>query len=157
MLHSHAQRTAATCRSFYANLRHNSCLFGGTRADARNIYRLIIRKPTPDFAIVAWPLHRECRNGDRNALSKPIALRPGQTMPLDVVAIRRDGFDGPIEIGMEGLPDGVRAAGLTIAAGQTHGHLLVTADPDATAGYTIANLYADAVVNEKPIHRSGRY
>lgn len=76
-------------------------------------------------------------------------------MPLDVVAIRRDGFDGPIEVGLEGLPDGVRAAGLTIPTGQTHGHLLVTADPGATATYSIANLYADAVVNETPIRRSG--
>lgn len=132
-----------------------SDLFGGTRADARNIYRLIIRKPTPDFAIVAWPLHRELRNGDRNALSKPIALRPGQTMPLDVVAIRRDGFDGPIEIGMNGLPEGVHAACLAIPAGQTHGHLLITADPDAVAGYTLANLYAEAIVNEIPVRRSG--
>lgn len=134
-----------------------SDLFGGTRADARNIYRLIIRQPTPDFAVVAWPLHRELRNGDRNALSKPIALRPGQTMPWDVVAIRRDGFDGPIEVSLEGLPAGVRAECLTIPAGQTHGHLLVTADPDALAGYTIANLYADAVVNDTPIRRMAHY
>lgn len=134
-----------------------SDLFGGTRADARNIYRLIIRKPTPDFAIVAWPLHRELRNGDRNDLSKPIALRSGQTMPLDVVAIRRDGFDGPIEIGLDGLPEGVRAACLTIPAGQTHGHLLVTADPGAVAGHTLANLYAEAIVNDMPVRRPGRF
>ena len=134
-----------------------SDLFGGTRADARNIYRLIICKPTPDFAIVTWPLHRELRNGDRNDLSKPIALRPGQTMPWDVVAIRRDGFDGPIEISLEGLPDGVRAVGLTIPAGQTVGHLLVTADCGAAAGYTIANLVADAVINGNPIRRAGYF
>ena len=132
-----------------------SDLFGGTRADARNIYRLIIRKPTPDFAIVAWPLHRELRNGDRNDLSKPIALRPGQTMPWEVVAIRRDGFDGPIEIGLEGLPEGVRAECLAIPAGQTVGHLLVSAAHGAPTGYTIANLVANAVINENPICRAG--
>ena len=43
-------------------------LFGGTRSDPRNIYRLIIRKAAPDFALVAWGFHMELRNGDRSAL-----------------------------------------------------------------------------------------
>src|SRR5690606_25010339 len=34
-----------------------SDLFGGTRNDPRNIYRLVIRREAPDFAVVAWPLH----------------------------------------------------------------------------------------------------
>jgi hypothetical protein len=68
-------------------------LFGGTRADSRNVYQFIIRKAEPDFALVAWALHMELRNGDRAALSKPVALRNGTTMGFDVVAIRKDGFD----------------------------------------------------------------
>ncbi len=57
------------------------------------MYRLVIRKAQPDFALVAWALHMELRNGDRNALSKPLALRAGATMALEVVVVRRDGFD----------------------------------------------------------------
>ncbi len=71
-----------------------SDLFGGTRSEPGNVYRLIVRKAAPDFALVAWALHMELRNGDRNALSKPISLRGGATMALEVVAFRRDGFDG---------------------------------------------------------------
>lgn len=41
-------------------------LFGGTRNDPRNVYRLVIRKAEPDFALVAWVLHMELRDGDRN-------------------------------------------------------------------------------------------
>ena len=108
-----------------------SDLFGGTRNDPRNVYRLVIRKAAPDFALVAWALHMELRNGDRNALSKPLALRGGQTMALEVVAIRRDGFDGAIELTMGDLPDGVTARGLKIPAGQSHGVMLVTAHQDA--------------------------
>ena len=93
-----------------------SDLFGGTRNDPRNNYRLVIRKAAPDFALVAWALHMELRNGDRNALSKPISLRGGSTMALEVVALRRDGFDGNIELIMDGLPDGVTAHGLKIPA-----------------------------------------
>ncbi len=101
-------------------------LFGGTRKDPRNIYRMIIRKAAPDFALVAWALHMNLRNGDRNALSKPIALRQGATMPLEVVAVRRDGFDGEIELAMEGLPDGVTAGGLKIPAGKSRSIMLIT-------------------------------
>src|SRR5207253_197013 len=88
-----------------------SDLFGGTRNDPRNVYRLIIRKATPDFAVVAWALHMELRNGDRAALSKPLALRGGTTMEFEVLALRRDGFDGDIDLVMEGLPQGVTAQG----------------------------------------------
>lgn len=114
-----------------------SDLFGGTRNDPRNIYRLVIRKAAPDFALVAWALHIELRNGDRNAVSKPLALRGGATMALEVVAIRRDGFNGDIELAMEGLPDGVTAQGLKIPAGQSRGLMLVTAREDAPR--TMAN------------------
>ena len=47
-----------------------SDLFGGTRRDPRNVYRMIIRKAAPDFALVGWAMHMVLRNGDRNSLSK---------------------------------------------------------------------------------------
>ena len=102
-------------------------LFGGTRDEPQAIYRLVIRKARPDFALVCWPLHMELRNGDRAALSKPMALRGGGTVCLEVAAIRRDGFDGPIELSVTGLPDGVSATGLRIPAGATRGQILFTA------------------------------
>lgn len=106
-------------------------LFGGTRADARNEYRLLIRKGTPDFALAAWGLHMELRNGDRSALSKPLALRAGGTVALEVVALRRDGFDGDIQLQVNGLPNGVTAQGLKIPSGKTRGIMLITAQQDA--------------------------
>lgn len=122
-------------------------LYGGTRSDPRNTYRLIIRRPTPDFAPVAWALHMNLRNGDRHALSKPMALRPGTTMALEVIVIRKDGFNDPIELGMEDLPAGVTATGLTIPAGVSVGTLLVTASPDAAPVFGIAKMYGKAKIN----------
>ena len=131
-------------------------LFGGTRNDPANIYRLIIRKAQPDFALVAWGMHMQLRNGDRNALSKPIALRGGATMALEVVAVRRDGFDGEIEISMEGLPDGVTATGLNIPTGKSNGVLLVTAAEGAPRGIANAKLTGvgkfDDQVLTRPCH-----
>jgi len=128
-------------------------LFGGTRNDPRNIYRLVIRKAAPDFAVVAWALHMELRNGDRNALSKPISLRGGATMALEVVAIRRDGFDGDIDLVMEGLPDGVTAHGLRIPAGQSRGIMLVTADQDAPRAWASVRFFGRSTIDGNPVTR----
>jgi hypothetical protein len=131
-------------------------LFGGTRSVPHHAYRLIIRRAAPDFALVAWALHQELRNGDRNALSKPIALRRGATMALEVVAFRRDGFDGPIDLAMDGLPPGVTARGLTIPAGKSHGMMLITARADAPSGYANATFVGRAVIAGKPATRTCR-
>ena len=133
-----------------------SDLFGGTRNDPRNIYRLIIRKAAPDFALVGWALHMNLRNGDRNALSKPIALRGGATMPIEVVVVRRDGFDGEIELVMENLPAGVSAAGLKIPAGKSRGIMLVTADQNAPRGLASASFFGRATIDDKPVTRPCR-
>ncbi|MCA8997114.1 MAG: serine protease [Planctomycetaceae bacterium] len=127
--------------------------FGGTRNDPRNVYRLIVRKAEPDFALVAWRLHMELRNGDRNALSKPLSLRGGSTVALEVVAIRRDGFDGPISLHLENLPEGVTATGLTIPPGQSRGIMLVTSREDAPRGLTSANFIGRAEIDGQSVER----
>lgn len=131
-------------------------LFGGTRRDPDNVYRLIVRKAAPDFALVGWAIHMELRNGDRNALSKPLALRGGSTMALEVVAYRRDGFDGPIDLALEGLPEGVTATGLKIAAGQSRGMVLVTAKEGAPRGFARAKFVGRAEIAGEKVERAGR-
>ncbi len=130
-----------------------SDLFGGTRNDARNVYRLIIRKAAPDFALAGWGLHMELRNGDRNALSKPLALRGGITVALEVVAVRRDGFEGDIDLVMEGLPDGVTAQGLRISAGKTRGIMLITADDKAPKSLANVVFFGRSVVDGVEVKR----
>src|SRR4029077_3518983 len=121
-----------------------------------HVYRLVIRRAAPDFALVSWALHMELRNGDRNALSKPIALRGGATMALEVVALRRDGFDGEIELAMEGLPAGVTAQGLKIPAGQSRGMMLITAQADAPRGYANATFVGRSTIAGKEVTRPCR-
>lgn len=133
-----------------------SDLFGGTRTDPANVYRLVIRKAAPDFALVGWPLHMELRNGDRNAVSKPVTLRGGATMAYEIVALRRDGFDGEIELSMADLPQGVTATGLKIPAGQSRGLMLVTAKPDAPRGYANAKLVGRATLAGSSVERPCR-
>jgi hypothetical protein len=131
-------------------------LFGGTRSEVRHVYKLIVRKPAPDFALVAWALHMNLRNGDRSALSKPIALRAGATMALEVAVVRRDGFDGEIELGMSDLPEGVSARGLKVPAGESVGTLLVSASENAPRSHTGAKIFGRAQVDGKTVTRTGR-
>jgi hypothetical protein len=114
---------------------------------------LIVRKAAPDFAVAAWGLHMELRNGDRNALSKPLALRGGITVALEVVAVRRDGFDGDIELVMEGLPEGVTAQGLKIAKGKTRGIMLLTADQNAPRSLANVTFYGKSTIGDVPATR----
>lgn len=128
-------------------------LFGGTRAEPRSVYRLVVRRAAPDFALVGWGLHMELRNGDRNDLSKTPALRPGSTVAFEVVALRRDGFDGPITLEVDGLPPGVTAAGLTIPQGAGRGIVLLSAAADAPAGSTTLKIVGRATIGEGSVTR----
>ncbi len=131
-------------------------LFGGTRRDPRCVYRLIIRQAAPDFALATWALHMELRNGDRNVLSKPIALRQGATMIFEVVAFRKDGFDGLIDITVEGLPPGLSAAGLQIPAGKSQGTLIITAAADAQTAVGYPTILGRAEINGAAVTRESR-
>jgi hypothetical protein len=132
-------------------------LFGGTRNDPNNTYRLIVRKATPDFAIVGWALHMNLRNGDRNALSKPIALRGGSTIAFEVIVVRRDGFAGDIDLELQNLPEGVTATGLTISGNKSRGIMLISADVDAPRGLTSAEFVGRATIDGEVVTRSGRF
>lgn len=123
-------------------------LLGGPGTASGSGYRLVIRRATPDFAVVAWAAHLQMRQNDFGTFAKPIALRAGGTMAFEVVAVRRDGFDGPIEIAMEGLPPGVRASGLTIPPGKQQGMLFITADATATPAFSIAKIFGRARIGD---------
>ncbi len=131
-------------------------LFGGTRNDPKNIYRLVIRKAQPDFALVGWSLHMNLRNGDRSAFSKPLALRAGGTMPIEVVVVRRDGFTGEIDLFMDNLPEGVTAAGLKIPKGKTRGIMLISSEANAPRGISSASFYGRATIDGKVVTRPCR-
>ena len=97
-----------------------------------------------NFGKRCWGVHFELRNGDRAALSKPIALRSGATMALEVAVVRRDGFDGEIELGMDNLPQGITASGLKIPAGKTRGMILITAAENAPRSFAVAKMFGYA-------------
>jgi hypothetical protein len=102
-------------------------LLGATRSNPASTYRLVIRKETPDFRLVALVEAPLSKKDDRSAAPRGLLLRAGETTAVRVIAIRRDGFAGEIELGAEGLPDGVRCVPTKIEAGKTEALLLLTA------------------------------
>jgi hypothetical protein len=77
-------------------------------------------------------------------------------MAIEVVVIRRDGFDGDIELVMENLPDGVTAQGLKIAAGKSRGMVLVSAHENAPFGHKNATFVGRATINDVTVTRPCR-
>ena len=67
-------------------------------------YRLRISAPRPDFALRVVP--------------SSVNARSGRLVPLTVFALRKDGFDGPIKLSFQDLPEGLESPGATLAAKQ---------------------------------------
>ncbi len=99
--------------------------------DPGQTYRLSIRKPKPAFSLVTV-----CpRHADQNTQAHPwnVFLRRNGTADLLVYLLRRDGFDGAVDLRVEDLPQGVSASPGRIEAGQDSGRLVFRAAGDAPA------------------------
>jgi hypothetical protein len=83
-------------------------------------YRLTIRDASPDYRLAAEPDNPNVPHGG--------------SVPITVLADRQAGYEGPIEIQVQGLPSGVTAGKATIPAGQTSTVLVLSASPNAAAG-----------------------
>ncbi len=84
---------------------------------ADQVYRLILREPQPDFDLVAVP-SEQFRLQNRVDVLTPV-LRPGGSAELRVLALRREGFDGEIELAVDGLPPGVSCPPVKMGGGRT--------------------------------------
>ncbi len=118
-------------------------------------WRLSLRRETPDFQLVALPMPPERAGDNRSIPVLPAVVRRDQTVPLKVIALRRDGFNGPIRLSAAGLPPGVTAADGIIPAGTSTGMLLFTAAADAT-GFSRFSLTGEALVSGQVLVRTAR-
>lgn len=80
-------------------------------------YRLRIGPPQPDFMLFITP--------------SGINMSPGETLPLNIVALRKDGFNGEIELDLKDVPPGFSLNGGRIRPGRDNIRLTLTAPPRA--------------------------
>lgn len=120
-------------------------------------YRLIIRPPTPDFRLTVSPATPPQANKDAKDLKmrSPI-LRSGGTLAYRVTAFRKDGFDAPIDVSVEGLPPGVQFPGARIAGDAATALILLTAADGLTNWSGAIRVVGRAAIAQGERRRDGR-
>ncbi len=83
-------------------------------------YRLSVQDAHPDYRLEAEPDN--------------LNIPRGGSIPVSVTADRLPGYEGPIEIEVQGLPPGVTAGRTVIPAGQTSTVVALSAGPNSLAG-----------------------
>ncbi|XZE52460.1 hypothetical protein SH139x_004153 [Planctomycetaceae bacterium SH139] len=101
----------------------------GETLSARQKFLLNIREPQPAFKLVAYRAYPH--NDAKQARPLGSKLFRGGAEAIRVLAVRHDGWSGPIEVSIEGLPAGVSCRPATIAANQTQTQLTLVADAEA--------------------------
>ena len=110
-------------------------------------YQLGLHRESPELSVVAVPV-QPLRTGDNDRVIHTVTpqLRRDDTQVLKVVAFRRQGESGDLELRVRDLPAGVSAATPRIPAGQNTGWVALTASEsaDLAKGYFELKLEAKA-------------
>lgn len=102
------------------------------RAGDRFTYHLRAEPSGPDFEV-----HGEYYYAQ---------IAPGTRMMWFIRVKRLNGFDGPVEIGIEDLPKGVTFEPVTIPSGMDHCGLILSAAPDAEINASLVRVYGKAAL-----------
>ncbi len=121
--------------------------FGGKRFP----YRLTIREKTPGFQLVSSPMRIRGRIDLGASNQKHFNLSPGGQLTADVSVVRLDGFDGEIEVTVEGLPSGLTASKGLIPAGTSSTVVLLQASKDAAFEPTRIHFRGKATIEGRTI------
>jgi hypothetical protein len=115
-------------------------------ADARGqsghayAYRLTAAPPRPDFSVFASPTNPNVPRGGR--------------VPITVFAFRHDGFAGPIDVHLEGLPAGIAVTPGVILPGENAVALTLTASDTASTPGAPFTVVAQARINDMLVTRN---
>jgi hypothetical protein len=122
-------------------------------------YVLEVRRAAPDFALFACVLP-PVPNKAYATFSGPLVnvraanIRPNQVLPLRILVLRRDGFEGEIHLSVEGLPPEVSAAPCVIGPKQNEGTLLLAAGPGAAPWVGSVKISGKAQAGGNPLVRT---
>jgi hypothetical protein len=130
--------------------------FGDSRKDPRFVYRLIIRKPEPDFRVAVYPDAPRLQPDQNQQPMDTLVLRKGGATMLRVVADRRDDCQDDITITVEGLPAGVTSTGAVLGGNITSGSLAIAASDGAAAWTGPIRVVAKATINGQEKTRVAR-
>ncbi|MFM8891221.1 MAG: hypothetical protein ACKOTB_06285, partial [Planctomycetia bacterium] len=101
-----------------------------SQARPENTYVLEVRRPEPDFHLLAVLAQPDRVTANTRRSSVP-ALAAGGSAAVDLLVIRQDGFAGEVRLSAEGLPAGVTAQPVVVPANANRATLVVVAAADA--------------------------
>ena len=132
-----------------------SDLYNNPANDPRLVYRLVIQKENPDFQLVAYI---EPEKDNRNQI-KPTAcvIRRGGKAALKLNLARQYGFEGDVEVRVEGLPQGVTCQGAKFGGQVNEGWLVFEAAENAADWAGPIEVIGKASLDGKTIEREARY
>lgn len=122
--------------------------------DPRSVYRLSIRPEAPDFRLAAVPMSRTAQQNQVIA-GVPLLRRGGQAA-IDVIAFRRDSFDGEIRITAQGLPEGVKCPEVVIGPTSNSATLVFHADDKAVDWAGVIQVVGKARIGDKEVAHEAR-
>ncbi len=114
-------------------------------------YELVLTRANPGFELIAAAQRPSEMNNNRTRWVP--TLRAGGIAHWDVFAVRQDGFNGAIDIRLEGLPEGVAALPSKIAKGQHKTTLLLQAAEDLVPWSGPIKITGNAVIGEQSVTR----
>ena len=114
-------------------------------------YRLAIREAAPGFDLVGV-LERPYLD-QRQAFPAAPLLRKGGTFPVQVLIDRKDGFDGPITLSAEELPDGVSCPPVEVSGKEPSARIVFSTTPDAADWDGTVSIFGSAKVAGKDIRQ----
>lgn len=103
------------------------------------VYRLYIRPPRPDFDLRVTP--------------SSVTARPGSHVPITVHAIRKDGFDEDIALGLDGAPKGFGLSGAWVPGKSNKIRLTLQVPPAASREPYTLQLVGHSMSRGKSISR----
>jgi mono/diheme cytochrome c family protein len=109
----------------------------------RFVYRLTVRNPVPDFSVALE--------------GKDQTIGAGGSMGFSLRATRKDDFDGPITVKVEGVPQGCFVSSpVVIQEGHVlaSGSIFAAADAPKMADWSKVTVTASAMIDGKPVTRS---
>jgi hypothetical protein len=103
-------------------------------------YRLRIAPAQPDYELRITPDN--------------LSLPAGGSTVVQLKSFRIDGFDGEVNLRVEGLPPGFALSAATIPKGKNNALLTISAPRTATPGVYAPRFWAEAVINGKTVRHN---
>lgn len=132
---------------------------GGGAKDRR--YQLSLRRESPDFALLAIAVPPKDNTPGKEFNGPNVTLcgctvRPGQTVPIRVLVLRRDAFQGEVVLRMEGLPPGVTSSESVVSGDTKETMVFITAAGNTQAWTGPVKVAGTATIAGKRVTREAR-